>query len=106
MAIEAARSQHDPAPERAPAPPSLDHAGRAARARTVAQERARACEHEASARAGAYREAAAVVGASVEQLRARLASLEADAASAEHGLRESYEQDVTAVGQTAAGEWR
>jgi uncharacterized protein (TIGR02680 family) len=83
---------------------SLDHAGRAARARTAAQERGRVCEHEASARTGAHREAAAAVGASVEQLRARLASLEAEAANAEQGLRECYEQDVTAAEQAAAAE--
>ncbi|HEY2440242.1 MAG TPA: SbcC/MukB-like Walker B domain-containing protein, partial [Solirubrobacteraceae bacterium] len=81
-----------------------EHAERAAHARTAAQARARACEREASARDGGHREAAAAVGASVEQLRARLASLEADAANAERGLRECYEQDVAAAEQAAAAE--
>lgn len=79
-----------------------EHAARAARARASAQERARASEHDASARDGAHREATAAVGASVEQLRARLASLEADAGYAERELRQSHEQEIAAAEQAAA----
>ncbi len=79
-------------------------ADRAARARTAAGARGRVCREEASARVGAHEAAAAAVGASVEQLRARLASLEVDAASAEQGLRDAHEQDVAAASQAAAAE--
>jgi uncharacterized protein (TIGR02680 family) len=81
-----------------------EHAQRAARVLTAARERDRVCEQDASARTGALREAAAVVGASVEQLRARLASLEAEVASAERGLRETHEQDLAAASRAAAAE--
>jgi uncharacterized protein (TIGR02680 family) len=81
-----------------------DYACRAVRTLAVADERARSCEQEASARGGAHRAAAGAVGASVEQLRARLASLEADAASAERGLRDAHEQDVAAASAAAAAE--
>jgi Putative exonuclease SbcCD, C subunit len=81
---------------------ALEHADRAARALTAAEARGRVCREEASARVGAHEAAAAAVGASVEQLRARLASLEADAAGAEQGLRDAHEQDVAAASQEAA----
>ncbi len=80
------------------------HRDRATRVLAAAQERARICEQEDSARSGAHREATATVGASVEQLRARLAALEADAAGAELALRDTHEQDVGAASETAAAE--
>jgi uncharacterized protein (TIGR02680 family) len=81
-----------------------DHADRAGRTLSTAQERTRACEQEASARGGAHREATEAVGASVEQLRARLAELEAEAGGAERGLRDAHEQDVAAASEQAAAE--
>ena len=80
------------------------HRDRATRLLTAAQERARICEQDDSARGAAYREATVAVGATVEQLRARLAALEADAASAELALRDTHEQDVAAASGAAAAE--
>jgi uncharacterized protein (TIGR02678 family) len=83
---------------------ALEHADRAARGLTAAEARGRVCREEASARVGAHEAAAAAVGASVEQLRARLASLEADATAAEQGLRDAHDQDIAAASQAAAAE--
>jgi Putative exonuclease SbcCD, C subunit len=83
---------------------ALEHGDRATRALTAAEARGRVCREEASARVGAHEAAAAAVGASVDQLRARLASLEADAAAAEQGLREAHEHDIAAASQAAAAE--
>jgi hypothetical protein len=80
------------------------HAQRAAERFGLVRERAREAAEQASARAGAHREAAAAVGASVEQLRARLAALEADAMKAEHGLRTLHEEDIAAAEAGAAAE--
>jgi len=81
-----------------------DRADSADRALTAARERVRLCEHDASARSGAHREAAETVGASVEQLRARLAALEAEASGAERGLRDVQDQDVAVAREEAAAE--
>ncbi len=81
-----------------------EQARRAGGVLTGARERARGCEHEASARGGAHREAAAAIGAGVEQLRARLAALAAEVTSAERGLQETHEQDVAAASRAAAAE--
>jgi hypothetical protein len=80
------------------------HAHRAMAALAGARERARVCEHEDSARAGAHREASAAVGASVEQLRARLAALEAQMSSAERGLEETQRDEIVAASAKAAAE--
>jgi uncharacterized protein (TIGR02680 family) len=79
-----------------------DHAARAARAVGNASVRAEASARDASARVGAHREAAAAVGVSVEQLRARLAQLEGAASDAERGLRETHEQQIAVVDEAAA----
>ena len=68
------------------------------------QDRAARSGQEASRRAGAHREAAAAVGASVEQLRARLAALEASARDAEDGLRALHDEDVAAAEAGARAE--
>jgi len=83
---------------------ALEHADRAARVLMATKARGRVCREEASARGGAHEAATAAVGASVEQLRARLASLETEAAGAERGLRDAHEQDVAAAAQAAAAE--
>ena len=80
------------------------HAHRAVAALAGARERARVCEQEDSARAGAHREASAAVGASVEQLRARLAALEAQTSSAERGLEETQRDEIVAASEAAAAE--
>jgi hypothetical protein len=90
--------------QRRAADSALEHADRAARAQAAAEARGRVCRDEASTRVGAHEAAAAAVGASVEQLGARLASLEADATGAEQGLRDAHEQDVAAASQAAAAE--
>ena len=79
-------------------------ADRAADALAAARQRARDREQEASARAGAHREATAAVGASVEQLRTRLAEVEREVEAAEQGLREAHEQDLAAAEEAARAE--
>ncbi len=80
------------------------HADRAVEARAVAEERAREAARVRSARAGAHREAAEAVGASVEGVRARLGELEAAASEAERGLREVHEEDIAAAEAAAAAD--
>ena len=80
------------------------HAGRAEGVLAQVRDRARESVEEASARAGAHREAAAAVGASVEQLRNRLAALEASATDAENTLRTLHEEDIAAAEAAARAE--
>jgi uncharacterized protein (TIGR02680 family) len=80
------------------------HADRAVAALAFARERAYVCEQEDSARTGAHREASAAVGATVEQLRARLAALEAQMSSAERGLEETQRDEIVAASEAAAAE--
>ena len=80
------------------------HVHRAMGALAAARERARVCEQQDSASTGAHREASAAVGASVEQLRARLAALEAQMSSAERGLEETHRDEIVAASEAAAAE--
>ncbi len=80
------------------------HADRAEQARAVAHERAGETAQLQSARAGAHREAAGAVGATVEQLRARLAELETAAEGAECGLREVHDDDIAAAEAAASAQ--
>ena len=80
------------------------HAERSDEMLVQVQDRARESGQEASRRAGAHREAAAAVGASVEQLRGRLAALEASARDAEDGLRALHDEDVAAAEAGARAE--
>ena len=80
------------------------HAHRARQSLASTRERAQDAFQEASARAGAHREAGAAVGSSVELLRARLAALEASTADAEHGLRALHDEDLAAAEAGAAAE--
>ena len=80
------------------------HAHRAVAALAAASERARVCEQQDSASTGAHQEASAAVGASVEQLRARLAALEAQVSSAERGLKETHREEIVAASEAATAE--
>jgi uncharacterized protein (TIGR02680 family) len=80
------------------------HAERSEEVFARVRDRARESAQEASGRAGAHREAAAAVGASVEQVRGRLAALEASATDAEAGLRALHDEDVAAAEAGARAE--
>ena len=106
-AVAHAREHRLPAPE--------DEAGlaairdalacyRGACSELIGGERARVCEQQDSASTGAHQEASAAVGASVEQLRARLAALEAQMSSAERGLEETQRDEIVAASEAAAAE--
>jgi uncharacterized protein (TIGR02680 family) len=80
------------------------HAHRAVAALAGARERARICQQQDSASTSAHQEASAAVGATVEQLRARLAALEAQMSSAERGLEETQRDEIVAASEAAAAE--